>query len=136
MRALLTGDAERFYATEIETRRRAGLPPFGRLAALVVSGTDRFATETQARALARAGHGVSGGDPLDLDEEAEEETIRVLGPSEAPIAMIRGRYRFRLLVKAPRSADLQDFLRRMIAAAPKPPGNIKVAVDVDPQSFM
>ncbi len=50
--------------------------------------------------------------------------------------MIRGRYRFRLLVKAPRSADLQGFLRRLIAAAPKPREAVKVAVDVDPQSFM
>ena len=50
--------------------------------------------------------------------------------------MIRGRYRYRLLVKAPRSADLQGFLRRLLADGPKPHGNLKVAVDVDPQSFM
>ena len=60
----------------------------------------------------------------------------VLGPAEAPIALVRGRYRFRLLVKAPRNADLQSFLRDMLATGPKERGGVRVAVDVDPQSFL
>ena len=60
----------------------------------------------------------------------------VLGPAEAPIAMLRGRHRFRLLVKAPRAANLQGFLRALLAQAPKPTGGVRVAVDVDPQSFL
>ena len=135
MRALLTGDVERFYRTEIDARQRAGLPPFGRLAALVVSGTDRPATETHARALARAAHLVTGGDPL-AAAPGDAPRIEVFGPAEAPIAMIRGRYRFRLLVKAPRAADLQACLRRIMAEAPKATGSLKVAVDVEPQSFL
>ena len=66
----------------------------------------------------------------------EEDEIVVLGPAEAPIALMRGRYRFRLLVKAPKSADLQAFLRAMLAAAPKERGGVRVAVDVDPQTFL
>ena len=133
IRALLDGDAERFYRTEIEARRRAGMPPFGRLAALIVSATDKVQAETHARALARAAHAETGADPL---ETAEPPPIEVFGPAEAPIAMIRGRHRFRLLVKARRTADLQDFLRRLLKVGPKPTGNLKVAVDVEPQSFL
>ncbi len=135
MRALLTGDVERFYRTEIEARQRAGLPPFGRLAGLIVSGTDRHATENHARALARAAYAATGGDPLARAPDAAP-AIEVFGPAEAPIAMIRGRYRFRLLVKATRSADLQGFLRRILAEGPKPTGSLRVAVDVEPQSFL
>ena len=135
MRALLTGEVERFYRTEIEARQRAGLPPFGRLAGLIVSGTDRHAAETHARALARAAHAATGGDPLARAADAAP-AIEVFGPAEAPIAMIRGRYRYRLLVKAPRSADLQGFLRRILADGPKPTGSLRVAVDVEPQSFL
>ncbi len=137
MRALLTGDTERFYELETEARERAGLPPFGWLAALIVSGSDRASAETHARMLARAAHGLSGawkiapaGDLPGVDE------VVVLGPAEAPIAIVRGRHRFRLLVKAPRSIDLQGFLRAMLAAAPPERGGVRVAVDVDPQSFL
>ena len=135
MRALLNADVEGFYRTEIALRQRAGLPPFGRLAALIVSGTDRHAAEQHARGLARTGFALTGRDPLSGDPN-DGQHLDMFGPAEAPIAMIRGRYRYRLLVKAPRSVDLQGFLRRLLADGPKPHGNLKVAVDVDPQSFM
>jgi primosomal protein N' (replication factor Y) (superfamily II helicase) len=139
IRALVSGDAERFYREETEQRRRAGLPPFGRLAAMIVSGKDRASAETHARALVRAAHALPpsarwklaaiGGLP-----QADE--LSLLGPAEAPIAVIRGRHRFRLLVKAPRTADLQAFLRAVIGTAPPERGGVRVIVDVDPQSFM
>ena len=62
--------------------------------------------------------------------------VLVLGPAEAPIAMVRGRYRFRILVKGPRRMDIQAFLRRVLAEAPAARGGIRVDVDVDPQSFL
>ncbi|WP_457797344.1 primosomal protein N' [Methylocystis sp. S23] len=137
--ALLSGDAEKFYAQEIALRERAGLPPFGRLAALIVSGKDAAETEAHARALARAAHELPpnpryrvaalGGLP-------ETGEIMMLGPAEAPIALIRGRFRYRLLVKAPRSADVQSFLRDLIAAGPKERGGVRVQIDIDPQNFM
>jgi primosomal protein N' (replication factor Y) (superfamily II helicase) len=139
MRALLSGDAERFYAEEIDQRRRAGLPPFGRLAAIIVSAKDAAAAQAHARALVQAAFSLppSGGWRLaSAGSLSKADEMTLLGPAEAPIAVIRGRHRFRLLVKAPRSADLQGFLRAWLAAGPKEKGSVHVAVDVDPQSFL
>src|SRR5262245_36627423 len=121
MRALIAQDREAFYTAEIEVRERTGYPPFGRLASLLISGGDKHETESHARKLASVA-------PLD-------ETVRVLGPAEAPLAVVRGRYRFRLLVKAPRGYDLSAYLREWLKAAPKTRGTLKLEVDVDPQSF-
>ena len=137
--ALLSGDVERFYATEADQRRRGGLPPFGRLAAVIVSGEDRGAAEAHARALARTAHAMPEGKGWRLAPiggTIEDGEITLLGPAEAPIALLRGRHRFRLAVKAPRGVDLQGFLRALLAAAPPPRGGVRVTVDVDPQSFM
>ncbi|MCJ2015771.1 primosomal protein N' [Methylobacterium sp. J-076] len=120
--ALLSGDAERFYAEEIAAREVAGLPPFGRLAALIVSGADKPAAEAYGQALAREADPPAG--------------VMVLGPAEAPLALIRGRHRFRLLVKTERNIDLQGYLRAWLVRAPKPRGSVKVTIDVDPQSFL
>jgi primosomal protein N' (replication factor Y) len=122
MRALIAGDRDAFYASEIALREQTHYPPFGRLASLVVSGPDKHATEGHARKLAAVA-------PFDED-------VRVLGPVEAPLALIRGRYRFRLLVKSPRGYDLSAWLRAWVAVAPKVKANIKLEVDVDPQSFL
>ena len=138
IRAILSGEAEAFYAQETRLRERAGLPPFGRLAALIVSAKDAGAAETHARALARAAHSLPSTDRYRVAPAGglpERDEIVVLGPAEAPISLIRGRYRFRLLIKAPKSADLQAYLRAMLAAAPPARGGVRVAVDVDPQSF-
>ncbi len=139
MQALVSGDAERFYAQETEQRRIGGLPPFGRLAAIVVSAEDKGAAEAHARALARAAHAMPAGKGwrvAPLGGERRDDEIALLGPAEAPIAVLRRRHRFRLAAKAPRSADLQGFLRALLAAAPPPRGGVKVAIDVDPQSFL
>ncbi len=137
--ALVSGDAERFYREETEQRRRGRLPPFGRLAAIIVSAEDKGAAEAHARALARTAHGLPEGKgwkvaPLGGHPRGDE--IVLLGPAEAPIAVLRKRHRFRLAAKAPRSADLQGFLRALLAAAAAPRGGVKVAIDVDPQSFL
>jgi primosomal protein N' (replication factor Y) len=130
LRALLSSDFERFYREETEVRRQGGLPPFGRLASLVVSAPDRAAAEFFARDLARAAHRAQA------EAEGPASRIVILGPAEAPIAVLRGRSRFRLLVKAPRAADLQAFLRDVLARVPKPKGGVRVAVDIDPQNFL
>ncbi|MBY0612973.1 MAG: primosomal protein N' [Beijerinckiaceae bacterium] len=127
--ALLSGDGERFYREEIAQRREAGLPPFGRLAGVVVSARTREEAEAHARALARAAFALSAPDGPFSD-------IMTLGPAEAPIAVIRGLHRFRLLLKAPRSADLQGFIRSMLAAAGPGRGSVRVGVDMDPMSFL
>jgi primosomal protein N' (replication factor Y) (superfamily II helicase) len=122
MKALVANDREAFYASEIDQRERTGYPPFGRLASLIISAGDRPTAESFARKLASIA-------PLD-------ERIQVLGPAEAPLAVIKGRYRFRLLVKSLRNVDLSEYLREWLAAGPKTKGNLKLEVDVDPQSFL
>ncbi|MGL4727895.1 MAG: replication restart helicase PriA, partial [Bosea sp. (in: a-proteobacteria)] len=121
LKAILSGDTEAFYAAEIAMREAAGLPPFGRLASLIVSGTEKAAVDAHARALARLA-------------DAPEGAV-VLGPAEPPLSLVRGRHRMRLIVKAPRSCDLQGWLRSWIGAAPKLRGSLRLQIDVDPQSF-
>jgi primosomal protein N' (replication factor Y) len=122
MAAIVAGDARAFYEREAEERRSAGLPPFGRLAAMLISGEDAAKTRAFARDVARAA-------------PASSEII-VLGPAEAPLAVLAGRHRFRLLIKAPRNADLQGYLRAWLSRAPKARGSLRVVVDIDPQSFL
>ena len=62
--------------------------------------------------------------------------VSVLGPAEAPLAVLRGRHRMRLIVKTERDVNLQDYLRDWLKRAGKPKGSVRVAVDVDPQSFL
>ncbi len=122
IQAIVSGEREAFYEKEIAARRAAELPPFGRLAAMIVSGLERGPTQSYATAIRRAA--------------PESPTVSVLGPAEAPLAIVRGRHRFRLLVHAPRNANLQAYLRAWLAAAPRPRADLKVQVDVDPQSFL
>jgi primosomal protein N' (replication factor Y) (superfamily II helicase) len=120
--ALVSGDRDTFLAREIDERRKATMPPFGRLAALLVSASSREAAESCAREVARAAPAAA--------------KIEVLGPAEAPLAVIRGRYRFRLLVKAAREADLQAYLLLWLSSAPKAKGDVRLLVDIDPYSFL
>src|SRR5262245_8481160 len=122
MRALIAADRDAFYAAEIEARERFGYPPFGRLASLLVSAPDRAAAEGYARRLASLA--------------PSNEDVRLLGPAEAPLALVRGRHRLRLLAKSPRTFDLSTWLRGWLSAAPKRPANMRLDVDVDPQSFL
>jgi primosomal protein N' (replication factor Y) len=126
MRALIAQDREAFYSAEIDLREKAHYPPFGRLASIVVSGPDKNDTAAYARALARA---APAADLLDGG-------VRVLGPAESPLALVRGRHRLRLLIRAPRGFDLAAYLREWLAAAPKKHGSIKLDIDIDPQSFL
>ena len=122
MQAILSGDREEFLAREIEMRQRGMLPPFGRLAALIISARDKSLAERYAREVARRAPG--------------SERISVLGPAEAPIFVVRGRHRWRLLVKAPRESDIQAYLRDWLSAVPEPKGDLRLSVDVDPYNFL
>ncbi|MEL6197805.1 MAG: primosomal protein N', partial [Pseudomonadota bacterium] len=122
-RAMISGDAEGFWRGLAAERHALGLPPYGRLAGVIVSGEDEEKTAAVARALGQAA-------PL-----LTAQGIEVLGPAPAPIARLRGRVRFRLLVKAAKGIALQDALRRWLAAV-KVPAAIRVTVDIDPQSFL
>jgi primosomal protein N' (replication factor Y) len=119
--ALVKGDAAGFYAAETEARREAAMPPFGRLAAIVVSAEDSGEAEGVARRIGHAAPMVDG--------------MAVFGPAPAPLAMLRGRHRQRLLVHARRSLDVQDVIRDWLAAV-EWSSKVRVSVDVDPYSFL
>lgn len=122
MEAIISGDRELFLNREIDMRRRGMLPPFGRLAAIVVSAREKDLAERFAREVAR--------------RAPPAERIDVLGPAEAPIAVVRGRHRWRLLVKAPREMDIQGYLRAWGETLPKITGDLRLTVDIDPYSFL
>ena len=119
--ALVGGDVAGFYAAETDSRREAAMPPFGRLAAIIVSAEDSQEAEAVAR---RIGHSAP-----------EVEGMAVFGPAPAPLAMLRGRHRQRLLVHARRSLDVQDVIRDWLAAI-EWSAKVRVSVDVDPYSFL
>ena len=121
IRALASGDAGRFVATEAEARKEHGLPPFGRLAALIVSGEKESAVRATAQKLGRAAPRDGG--------------IEALGPAPAPLALLRGRHRQRLLLKTPRSVNLQSVVRAWIARVSVPNG-VRLQIDIDPYSFL
>ncbi|MBO9713211.1 primosomal protein N' [Sphingomonas sp.] len=121
MQALVSGDVEGFYAAETEARREAEAPPFGRYAAIVVSSEDKAAAEETARAIGKAAPRI--------------EAMHVFGPAPAPLAMLRGRHRYRLLVHATRALDVQDVIRDWLGGLSWP-SKVRVAVDVDPYSFV
>jgi len=122
MKALIAQDRDAFYDAEIATRERQGYPPFGRLASLIVTGGDRHSTEGFAKQIVRAA--------------PHTQDVMILGPAEAPLAVVRGRHRFRLLIKSARGFDLSGYLREWLAAAPKPKKKLGLEVDIDPQSFL
>ena len=121
MQALKKGDRDSYLGQEKLIRENAGLPPYGRLAAIIVSGGDANETERFARAIGRTAPRAEG--------------VAVLGPAPAPIHLVRGRHRWRFLVKAGREVKIQNFLRQWLKEV-KPKGSLHLAIDVDPYSFL
>lgn len=121
MQALKAGDRDRFYALEAEERRIAGMPPFGRLAAVIISGSDPDEVDRLGQHLARMA--------------PHQDGIHVLGPAPAPLALLRGRHRRRFLVKARRDVPVQPVLRRWLGGV-KTRGDLALEIDIDPYSFM
>lgn len=121
MAALLAGDRDGFYAAELQSRELAMMPPFGRLAAIIISSEDEGSAKSLANHLGQVAPQVAGFD--------------VYGPAPAPLSMLRGRYRYRLLVQAKRTVPLQkiiaDWLDRVTINKA-----VRLAVDVDPYSFV
>ncbi len=121
MQAMVRGDREAFYAYELKARAEGGLPPFGRLAALIVSASEHDVAMGFARRL--------------LSAAPMAEGLRLFGPADAPIAMVRGRHRVRLLAQSPKDFDLSGYVRFWLTSAERPSGNLKVQVDIDPMNF-
>lgn len=121
MAALLSGDRDAFVTAELEAREAARMPPFGRLVGIIVSGRDESAVDRAARDLARTA--------------PQGPNLVVLGPAPAPLAILRGRHRKRLLVKAAKTVNVQKHVRPWISGV-RVPRNVRVAVDVDPYNFL
>lgn len=121
MQALKAQDRDAFLDAELAEREAAGLPPFGRLVALILSSENGPALEGAAKALAAAVPNAQG--------------VEVYGPADAPLALIRGRRRKRFLVRADRNVDVQAFTSAWLARV-KAPSSVRIAVDVDPYSFL
>ncbi|WP_195818550.1 primosomal protein N' [Roseobacter sp. MH60115] len=122
IRAILAGDEERFWAAEAREREAAGVPPYGRMAGIILSAPDVAMVFDAGNFLARQ------------DAPLRAIGAQVFGPAPAPIARVRGRHRVRLLVKAEKSAPLQEALARWVGQL-RIKGDLRLAVDIDPQSF-
>lgn len=120
LQALVANDAEKFLTLEKKTRRILKMPPYGRLASVIVSGAKREDAEKTAILLGQAAF--NGAE------------ITTLGPAPAPIFMLRGKYRYRLLLKTGKNVKIQDLVREWLKRV-KVPGTVRVEVDIDPYSF-
>ena len=120
LQALVANDAEKFLTLEKKTRRILKMPPYGRLASVIVSGARREDAEKTAILLGQAAF--NGAE------------ITTLGPAPAPIFMLRGKYRYRLLLKTGKNVKIQDLVREWLKRV-KVPGTVRVEVDIDPYSF-
>jgi primosomal protein N' (replication factor Y) len=121
MQALKAQDRDAFTAAELAEREMAGLPPFGRLAAVIISGDNPPVLESFVQAMAQAAPNAEG--------------VEVYGPADAPLGLIRGRRRKRFLVRAERTVDLSAYMAAWRARV-KPPASVRVAIDIDPYSFL
>lgn len=121
MQAMAAGDRDGFYALEASERQIAGMPPFGRLVALIISGEDAALVDKVSVLLGR--------------NAPRSDTVQVLGPAPAPLALLRGRHRRRLLLKAPRSIAVQQLINEWLGRV-EIPTSIRVQVDIDPYSFL
>ena len=122
IRAILAGDEEGFWAAEAEERKAAGVPPYGRMAGIILSSPNVQEVFDLGSEMAR------------LHMPLQKIGAQVFGPAPAPIARVRGRHRVRLLVKADKTAPLQQALAQWVGQF-RLPTNLRMAIDIDPQSF-
>lgn len=121
LQALIENNRDKFLTLEKQTRRILKMPPYGKLAAIIVSGTNRDITEKMAVRLGQVA--------------PNTDYVSTLGPAPAPMYMLRGKYRYRLLVKAAKNIKIQDVIREWLRRVDCPSG-VRVEVDIDPYSFM
>jgi primosomal protein N' (replication factor Y) len=119
--ALAAGDREMFIGVELAMREMLGLPPFGKLAAVIISGPDYKKVQDLAQKM--------------VSKAPRADGIEILGPSEAPIGRLRGRFRWRLFVQAEPSVNLPRYMA-VWQSKLRAPAKYKIQIDIDPQSFM
>jgi primosomal protein N' (replication factor Y) len=121
MQALMSGERETFMQAELTARSNAEMPPFSRIAAVIVEGEKEDSVVKTAHALAKSFPHTSD--------------IHLYGPAPAPLFMLRSKFRYRLLIKAPRNINLPDLMRNWVETA-NPPSSVRIKLDIDPQSFL
>lgn len=121
MQALISGNEQAYREQELLMRQQAGMPPFSKLAAIIVSSPDQTLAETYVRQLSA--------------NRPRADGLEILGPAPAPIAKLRNAYRYRFLLKTPKGFAVQNLLKAWMHSS-KPPHNVRVAIDIDPISFM
>ncbi len=125
IKALVSGDRDAFLGAELNARRNADMPPFSRLAAIIIEGEKEDAVVKTANELAS----------VFARLYTQNSRLRLYGPAQAPLFMLRGKYRYRLMVKADKSVNLPDLLKSW-AESVKTPSSVRVKLDIDPQSFL
>lgn len=121
MQAIVNADRDGFLKAEIKSRKKGGLPPFGRLAALIISSGDVKSAHRHALHL--------------VNKAPKASRIKILGPAEAPIHQLRGRYRYRILLLTDKKMDLQAFIQHWLSLVGAESHEIQVRIDIDPYSF-
>jgi primosomal protein N' (replication factor Y) len=121
MQALISDRRDEFLKIEAEERQAARMPPFARLVALILSGPEAPDVDEAGRLLARSA--------------PRSDDLQVLGPAPAPLSLLRGRHRRRLLIKARRDVPVQKLIREWLAET-ELPRSVRVQVDIDPYSFL
>lgn len=121
LQAVIEHNRESFIEIEKSSRRLLHMPPYGKLAALIVSSANQQAAEAAAYYLGKCA--------------PNTELIETLGPAPAPMNLLRGRYRYRLLLKTAKNVNIQEVLKKWLGMV-KVKSNVRVDVDINPYSFM
>jgi len=121
MRALASGERDAFLLEQASEREAAMMPPFGRLASVILSGRAEADTLVFGRKL--------------IEAAPQSDQVRIFGPAVAAIALVRGRHRARLLVKAPRNFNLSAYMSAWLDEMKEPAG-LRFQIDIDPYSFL
>lgn len=124
MQSIVHQDREKFTTLELQERETHSMPPFGRLAALTLSSPNR---ETVALAARELGNAFPQGPSL--------ENVHLFGPVPAPLSIVRGRHRWRLLVKTEKNFPLQKLLSHWIPKV-KIDRSVQLSIDIDPYTFL
>jgi primosomal protein N' (replication factor Y) len=125
MQALVSGDRDAFLAAELTARENAKMPPFTRLAAVIVEGTKEEQVMRTAKQLASSFSA----------HQTKTAKLHLYGPAPAPLFMLRSKFRYRLLVKADRTINLPDLMKHWVESI-KAPSSVRIKIDIDPVSFL
>lgn len=121
LKALINHDRDSYVAFEKNARKLLNYPPYGKLASIIISAHNQKIAAKVAEALGKCAPNLN--------------SVTVLGPAPAPLFLLRNQYRFRLLLKADRSVNIQKILQKWVSMIDIP-SNVKLEIDINPYSFM